>query len=96
MDRLIDIKKRLLATTPGVWIEGLNACKVLTTVGVLACRHIWAPTIQNPMVRVCVKCGSKVGPQREASGVSDFQIHSCKKAEYSPRVRIRLPFKKMK
>ena len=66
MDRLTDIKKRPLATTPGVWIEGLNACK-LTTVGVLACRHIWAPTIQNPMVSVCVKCGSKVGPQREAN-----------------------------
>lgn len=64
MDRLTDIKKRLLATTPGVWIEGLNACKMLPTVGVLACRHIWAPTIQNPMVSVCPKCGAKVGPQR--------------------------------
>lgn len=96
MGRLTDIKKKPPAMTPGAWIEGLTACKMLTPVGVLACRHIWAPTIQNPMVSVCVKCGSKVGPQRETSGASDFQIHSRKREEYSPLVRIRLPLKKMK
>jgi hypothetical protein len=65
MNRLTDIKKRLLATTPGVWIEGLNACKRRLPVGVIACKHIWTPTIGNPTVSVCPKCGAKVGPQRE-------------------------------
>lgn len=59
------VQQKLSARLPRAWVEGLVACKRLLPVGVIACKHIWAPTIQNPMVSVCPKCGAKVGPQRE-------------------------------
>lgn len=57
-------QKKLSARLPRAWVEGLVACKRLLPVGVIACKHIWTPTIGNPMVSVCPKCGAKVGPQR--------------------------------
>lgn len=59
------VQQKLSARLPRAWVEGLVACKRLLPIGVIACKHIWAPTIQNPMVCVCPKCGAKVGPQRE-------------------------------
>lgn len=58
-------QKKLSARLPRAWVEGLVARKRLLPVGVIACKHIWTPTIGNPMVSVCPKCGAKVGPQRE-------------------------------
>ena len=59
------VQQKLSARLPRVWVEGLAACKRLLPVGVIACKHIWTPTIGDPMVSVCPKCGAKVGPQRE-------------------------------
>lgn len=59
------VQQKLSARLPRAWVEGLVACKRLLPVGVIACKHIWTPTIGNPMVGVCPKCGAKVGPQRE-------------------------------
>ena len=59
------VQQKLSARLPRAWVEGLVACKRLLPVGVIACKHIWTPTIGNPMVSVCPKCGAKVGPQRE-------------------------------
>lgn len=57
--------EKLPARLPRAWVESLVARKRLLPVGVIACKHIWTPTIENPMVSVCPKCGAKVGPQRE-------------------------------
>lgn len=57
--------EKLPAWLPRVWVEDLAAYKRRLPVGVIACKHIWTPTIGNPMVSVCPKCGAKVGPQRE-------------------------------
>ena len=59
------VQQKLSARLPRAWVEGLAACKRLLPVGVIACKHIWTPTIGDPMVSVCPKCGAKVGPQRE-------------------------------
>lgn len=57
--------EKLQAWLPRVWAEDLAACKRQLPVGVIACKHIWTPTIGNPMVSVCPKCGAKVGPQKD-------------------------------
>lgn len=53
------------ARLPRAWVDGMAACKRLEPVGVIACKHIWTPTIGFPMVSVCPKCWAKIGPQRE-------------------------------
>lgn len=57
-------QRKLPARLPRAWVEGLAACKRLLPVGVIACKHIWAFTVGDPMVTVCVKCGAEGGPQR--------------------------------
>ena len=68
------------ARLPRAWVDGIAACKRMLPVGVIACKHIWTPTIGNPMVSVCPKCGAKVGPQREdgmRAGVSGAFPQEC-------------------
>lgn len=79
------------ARLPRAWVDGMAACKRLEPVGVIACRHIWADIVSDPFLTVCVKCGKEVGLRKWMRSASDLQMHSCKKVEYSPRVRIRLP-----
>lgn len=49
------------ARLPRAWVDGMAACKRLEPVGVIACRHIWADIVADPMSRPCVKCGKEFG-----------------------------------
>ena len=81
------------ARLPRAWVEDLVARKRLLPVGVIACKHVWADIVRDPMVRPCVKCGKEGGLRKWMISASDLQMHSCKKVEYAPRVRIRLSSK---
>ena len=81
------------AWLPRAWVDGMAACKRLEPVGVIACKHVWADIVRDPMVRPCVKCGKEGGLRKWMISASDLQMHSYEKVEYSPRVRICLPSK---
>ena len=81
------------ARLPRAWADGMAACKRLESVGVIACKHVWADIVRDPMVRPCVKCGKEGGLRKWMISASDLQMHSYEKVEYSPRVRICLPSK---
>ena len=49
------------ARLPRAWVGSMAACKRLEPVGVIACKHVWADIVRDPMVRPCVKCGKEGG-----------------------------------
>lgn len=53
--------EKLPARLPRAWMDGIAACKRLEPVGVIACKHVWADIVRDPLVRPCVKCGKEGG-----------------------------------
>ena len=55
------ILEKLSSRLSRAWVDGIATCKRLEPVGVIACKHVWADIVRDPMVRPCVKCGKEGG-----------------------------------